>query len=170
MRTLFEIDTKDYKEGGTRRVRPSVRTIIIRDGKIAMLHVLRYDYYKFPGGGIEPGETHAQTAIRETLEEAGLIVKPETIREFGNYHLLRKDSKWADIMDQDNFYYFCEVEPGTVPQHLEPKEAADRLTLEFVDPRKALDVNLHSDHNGRLHSSVERPTRILQLLIDEGYV
>ena len=169
MRTLFDIDTRDYKEDGTRRTRPSVRTIIIQDGKVAMLHVLRFNYYKFPGGGIEPGETHEQTAIRETLEEAGLVVKPGSVRPYGNYHMLRRDTRWADIFDQDNFYYFCEAEPGRVPQHLEPKEQRDRLVLEFVDPRKALEVNLSSAREGKLHASVERPTRVLQLLIDEGY-
>ena len=47
MRLLFEIDTKDYDPNGKPFVRPSVRGIIIRDGKVAMVHSLKYDYYKF---------------------------------------------------------------------------------------------------------------------------
>ena len=80
MRTLFEIDTKDYDPKGPAFVRPSVRGIILRDGKVAMVHSLKYDYYKFPGGGIEAGETRPQTLIREVLEESGLQVRPESIR------------------------------------------------------------------------------------------
>ena len=169
MRQLFELDRKDYIEDGTRRVRPSVRTIIIRDGKVAMLHVLRYDYYKFPGGGIEPGETHEQTAIRETREEAGLVVIPGTVREYGNVHRLEKDSKWADVLDQDNYYYFCEIEPEILPQALEEKEAYDQLTLEFVDPREAIKVNRSLDHGKKSPLSVERATRVLEILLEEGY-
>ncbi|MBQ1710640.1 MAG: hypothetical protein II032_05950 [Treponema sp.] len=46
MRTLLEIDAKNYREGGTVGRRPSVRGIIFNGGKIAMVHSLKYDYYK----------------------------------------------------------------------------------------------------------------------------
>ena len=57
MRELFVMDLKNYDPNGTVGRRPSVRGIIIRDGRIAMMHSCRYDYYKLPGGGIEPGES-----------------------------------------------------------------------------------------------------------------
>ena len=38
MRTLFVFDYKDYKEDGTVGTRPSARGIIVRDGRIAMVH------------------------------------------------------------------------------------------------------------------------------------
>lgn len=50
MRLLFEMDKKDYESCTHRFVRNSDRSIIIRDGKIAMIHSLKYDYYKFPRG------------------------------------------------------------------------------------------------------------------------
>ena len=52
MRLLFELDLHDYAECTRTFVRNSARSIIIRDGKVAMVHSLKYDYYKFPGGGI----------------------------------------------------------------------------------------------------------------------
>ncbi|MDD3341936.1 MAG: hypothetical protein PHN72_07115, partial [Bacilli bacterium] len=45
LRTLFHIDIKDYDVKGTVAIRPSVRAIIICDGKIALVHSLKYDYY-----------------------------------------------------------------------------------------------------------------------------
>ena len=42
MRMLFELDTKDYDPNGQAFVRPSVRGIILRDGRIAMVHSLKY--------------------------------------------------------------------------------------------------------------------------------
>ena len=62
MRTLFEMDKKNYDSSGKVFYRPSVRSIIIRGGRVAMVHSLMYDYYKFPGGGIESGETRHQAA------------------------------------------------------------------------------------------------------------
>lgn len=50
MRTLFEMDKKNYDSSGKVFYRPSVRSIIIRGGRVAMVHSLMYDYYKFPGG------------------------------------------------------------------------------------------------------------------------
>ena len=69
MRELFVMDKKNYIENGTVGRRPSVRGIIIKDEKIAMMHSLKYDYYKLPGGGIEDGDQLEDTLIREVKEE-----------------------------------------------------------------------------------------------------
>ena len=69
MRTLFEFDYKDYKENGTVGIRPSVRGIIIKDGRLAMVHSRKFDYYAFSGGGIDKGEEKEEALIREIREE-----------------------------------------------------------------------------------------------------
>ena len=74
MRLLFELDTKDHNRNSARLIRPSVRAIIIQSGRIAMIHSLKYNYYKFPGGGIENSENHLLALLREVREEAGLMV------------------------------------------------------------------------------------------------
>ena len=74
MRLLFELDTKDHNLNSARLIRPSVRAIIIQSGRIAMIHSLKYNYYKFPGGGIENSENHLLALLREVREEAGLMV------------------------------------------------------------------------------------------------
>lgn len=56
MKLLFEIDTKDYDIHGKKCIRPSVRSIIIKENKVAMVYSKKNDYYKFPGGGIETDE------------------------------------------------------------------------------------------------------------------
>ena len=86
MRLLFEMDLKDYGECTHSFRRDSARSIIISNGKIAMIHSKKYDYYKFPGGGIENGEDPFDAMIRETQEEAGLTVIPETVKEYGYVH------------------------------------------------------------------------------------
>ena len=81
MRLLFEMDKQDYANCTHSFVRNSARSIIIVNHKLAMIHSLKYDHYKFPGGGIENGEDPITAMIRETREEAGLIVKTDTIAE-----------------------------------------------------------------------------------------
>ena len=61
-----------------------------------MMHSLKYDYYKLPGGGIEEGEQLEDTLIREVREESGLIVKKDSIKEFGYVRRIEK-GKIEDI-------------------------------------------------------------------------
>ena len=64
MRLLFEIDTKDYDLNGVAFIRHSARCIHIKNGLAAMVHSVKYDYYKFPGGGIDKDESPEQAMIR----------------------------------------------------------------------------------------------------------
>ena len=95
MRLLFEMDKKDYENCTHSFVRNSARSIIISNKKLAMIHSMKYDYYKFPGGGIENGENPIDAMIRETREEAGLVVKPETAKEYGYVHRVQRSGKDA---------------------------------------------------------------------------
>ena len=170
MRSLFEIDTKDYKENGRAFVRPSSRCITIRDGKAAMVHSIKYDYYKFPGGGIEPGETEKEAMIRETLEEAGLVVILESVKEYGYVHRIQKSEHLGyDCFVQDNFYYLCEVEEEVCPQQLDDYEDEEHFTLEYVEPDKAIFINRTVDHGPKDQMMLEREARVLEILQAEGY-
>ncbi|KAH6612272.1 hypothetical protein B0J18DRAFT_77780 [Chaetomium sp. MPI-SDFR-AT-0129] len=53
-------------------------------GDIAILHAARENYYKLPGGGIQPGEDHETAARREFLEETGGIIRLRTNLKYGN--------------------------------------------------------------------------------------
>jgi len=171
MRLLFVIDPKDYDPAGTAFVRHSARCITARDGRVAMVHSLKYNYYKFPGGGIEPGETREEALIRETAEEAGLRVLPESIREFGYVHRIQKSGfPDADLFIQDNFYYLCEVRPEAGRQNLDDYEADELFTLEWVAAGTAIDVNRNADHGPTDQNMLEREARVLEILQAEGYV
>lgn len=168
MRLLFELDKKDYDIHGKAFVRPSVRGIIIQDGKIAMVHSLKYNYYKFPGGGIENNESQIETLIREVQEEAGLVVIPETIKEYGLVHRIQK-GKIEPVYIQDNFYYLCQTEPTIISQHLDDYEADERFTLEFVEPQTAIEANREKDHGPKDPIMLEREAKVLECLIRDGF-
>ncbi|MCH5198314.1 MAG: NUDIX domain-containing protein [Oscillospiraceae bacterium] len=171
MRLLFEMDKKDYAECTHSFVRNSARSIIISNNKVAMIHSLKYDYYKFPGGGIEDGENPIDAMIRETKEEAGLEVKPETVKEYGLVHRIQKsDSDETECFVQDNYYYLCEANENAVSQDLDDYEEKEEYTLEFIDPETAIKKNrsvIHSPYNNMMF---EREARVLEELIADGYL
>ncbi len=170
MRKLFDLDRKDYDEKGPIHCRHSVRGIIIRNGKIAMDYVQKHGCYKFPGGGSEGDETKIETLIREVREEAGLVVKPETVRPYGIVTRSQL-SRIGDRYCQDNFYYLCDVEDRMVPQELTQSESESGYKLEFVDPYEAIRISRASDYckNRFIGVQIERETRVLEKLIEEGY-
>ena len=56
------------------RVRAGI--VLIKENKVALIerHRAGLDYYVFPGGGVDEGETPEQGAIREAMEELGVEV------------------------------------------------------------------------------------------------
>ena len=168
MRQLFEIDMKDYEPDAPVFIRPSVRGIVIRDGKAGLVHSLKYNYYKFPGGGMESGEAHSETLIREVREESGLIVIPESIREYGMVHRVQK-GKYGSTLVQDNYYYFCDTYNEPESQRLDDYEAEAEFVLEFVDPVEAIHVNRDIPRDDWDSVMLGREARVLEMLVSEGH-
>ena len=56
------------------RIRAGI--VLIQDGKVALIerHRAGLDYFVFPGGGVDEGETPEQAAAREAMEELGVQV------------------------------------------------------------------------------------------------
>lgn len=169
MRLLFSMDKQDYGNCTRTFSRHSARSIVIRGGKVAMIHSRKYDYYKFPGGGIEHGESPIEAMIRETREEAGLIVVPDSVREYGLVHRIqRSDLDPAECFIQDNYYYLCDALDGLSSQSLDDYEAAESYQLEFVEPSLAIRKNRAVQNSPYNPAMFEREARVLELLIAEG--
>ena len=132
---------------------------------------MKYDYFKFPGGGIENGESPVEAMIRETREESGLIVKPDTVKEYGYVHRIqRSDRDETECFIQDNYYYLCETADEISLQELDDYEAKEAFTLEYVEPDVAIRRNRHVDVVQDPYDQMmfEREARVLELLIAEG--
>ena len=124
------MDTKDYPKDGKRIVRPSARSIIIKENKLALVYSQKYRYYKFPGGGIEAIEDPQSTLTRETKEETGLVVIPSSIQEYGYVRRIQKGDP-EGIFIQDNYYYFCETIKDLEQTQLDDYEEEEGFTLVF---------------------------------------
>lgn len=169
MRTLFETDIKNYAPGGSVFSRPSARGIIVKAGRAAMVYSRKYDYYQFPGGGMTAGESREDALIREVLEETGLSVIRNSIREYGHVRLIQKGRK-EDIFIQDNFYFLCDVKEDKALQNLDEYEADEGFTLRFPDPWSAIAVNRRNITDAFHQAISEREAQVLELLIQEGYL
>jgi 8-oxo-dGTP pyrophosphatase MutT (NUDIX family) len=162
VKTLAIFDRKNYDLLLPRYIRYSSRAIIIVDKKIALLSGTKYKMYVFPGGRIEEGETNTEALIRETKEEAGLVVKPQSIKEFGMVSEIRKDIYVNGIFEQHDFYYTCDVEDKISEPKLSDEEKKIGLQLEFISIDKAISINEIEMEFGNNFS--ERETFILKLL------
>ena len=169
MRLLFEMDLKDYENCTHTYVRNSARSIILSGKTVAMVHSLKYDYYKFPGGGIEPGEEPVDALIRETEEEAGLVIAPKTVKPYGYVHRIqRSDKDPTECFVQDNYYYLCQAQTAPVSQKLDSYEAEESYTLEYVSPDVAIRKNRSAVDTPYNIMMLEREARVLELLMAEG--
>ena len=66
--------------------RTSVRVVLLdADGRVLLFHTVDPlmpeigQWHELPGGGMEPGESVEQTAVREIAEETGLVLPPDRI-------------------------------------------------------------------------------------------
>jgi 8-oxo-dGTP pyrophosphatase MutT (NUDIX family) len=77
--------------------------IVIKDGKILLMYRVKNgeEYWVFPGGGQEEGETTDQTAIREIKEETTIDV---------NINRLLYKITWDD--GGVNYFYLCDYVYG----------------------------------------------------------
>jgi 8-oxo-dGTP diphosphatase len=58
------------------QMRTRAGIVLIQDDKVALIerHRAGLDYFVFPGGGVDTGESPEQAAIRETMEELGIEI------------------------------------------------------------------------------------------------
>jgi 8-oxo-dGTP diphosphatase len=117
MKTLLEAEIRDQaRKDGISHI--STGVAVLRDGKLLIVRRSRVDSfagkYELPGGGVDPGETITQGAVREVQEETGLTVTNVLVIFKGfDYSTSTKPH-----VRQVNFV--VEVEPG--PVVLNPKE------------------------------------------------
>lgn len=166
MRLLFEIDKKDYDPDGEAFIRPSARAIIFRGDKIAVIRSQKYGFYKIPGGGIERMEDAVNAMVREVREEAGLIVIPESVREYGYVHRVQKGEHEA-IFIQDNYYYFCEVADQQLKTDYTETEKNYEFEFMWEDLDKVIRANEAYVKSHPDNTMIEREALVLAMVKEE---
>ncbi|HZT55445.1 MAG TPA: NUDIX hydrolase [Burkholderiaceae bacterium] len=64
--------------------------ILNPDRELLLCHVTGQNHWDLPKGGIDPGETPLEAAIRETREESGLRLRAECLHDLGRFAYTNK--------------------------------------------------------------------------------
>ncbi|WP_405065991.1 NUDIX domain-containing protein [Kribbella sp. NBC_01510] len=126
--------------GGRLVERTAVRGVLFR-GRELLLLSSRHGDYKFPGGGVEPGESFASALRREFREECGyadVVVGAElgTTRE----EVPAAEPEY-DVFGMTSHYFACSGGSPVGGQQLEDYEADLELTPCWVTVDEALTAN-----------------------------
>lgn len=144
--------------------RRAVRAVSFRGDKLLMIHARGPGDYKFPGGGVEPGESALEALGRELREETGheLSSPGELILRLEER---RPAKEVGAIFHMISDYYCCEVAAGPAGrQHLDDYE--ERLGFEavWIDPVSALAANAALLELGETSPWIRRENFVLERL------
>lgn len=111
-----------------------VSAVIVKDGKVLLIHRKKEgkEYWVFPGGGIEEGESPEEAVKREVKEETSLDVTKVT----GSHPVFK-----------------CEVSEGELVlggPEIERNSERNWYRPEWVDLIKAQEINLYPEEGKRV--------------------
>lgn len=121
--------------------RTAVRGVILRGRDLLMIHSATVGDYKFPGGGVDEGESHAQALAREVLEESGATLV-RIGREIGavvEYN--HASDEGFDTFKMTSHYFLCDVAQDFGLQRLDDYEAVLGFEPRWISIEEALRVN-----------------------------
>jgi ADP-ribose pyrophosphatase YjhB (NUDIX family) len=162
-RSVFEEESvKGFT--GKKNVREAVRAVIFKDNEILLVHTNKGDY-KFPGGGIESGESYVEGLTREVAEETG----------YANCRVLEKlgmvTEKSIDTFEPDaifnmvSHYYLCQLtNQKKIEQELDTYEYEQNFTPKWVTLKNAIHQNEYVLSQSDPNDWVTRETFVLKEL------
>ena len=103
-------------------------------GEVALIYAKRDNYYKLPGGGIDPEEDYAVAAQREMQEETGGLIKLRTQQCIATTEEYRND------LHQTSYCYVADLVDGTGKPNLTEDEIQDGLIHQWKSVDEAKDL------------------------------
>jgi 8-oxo-dGTP diphosphatase len=165
---LIRIDHDPVPAGSTDVVeRRAVRAVIRRGDLLLMVHSAVAGDYKFPGGGVEPGESAHEALAREVSEECG-----RTVTRVGDVIIRAIEHRRAiepgATFRTQSTYHPCHVGDELHTQRLDDYEQDLAFAPEWVGIAEAIEVNQRVLASGSAQTWVARETEVLRALRDLG--
>jgi 8-oxo-dGTP diphosphatase len=170
MKLLAEINrTPGIPHDGRAVHREAVRGIILKGENILLIYSTLDGDYKFPGGGVKPGEDHLTALAREINEESGatmLSVQGEFGKTIEYDHATEKD---RDVFIMTSYHYLVKIDPTLGMQDLEDYETELGFTPMWVSLHEAITSNraLLIDRSKSVQRWVQRETSVLEMVEQE---
>jgi ADP-ribose pyrophosphatase YjhB (NUDIX family) len=133
------------------RIVPAASAIVTDEqGRILLHRRTDNQLWSIPGGGMEPGETITQTAVREVEEETGL--KVETDRLIGIYSNPRHVVEYTDgeVRQQFSICFACNLIGGQLLDR-----ADESLEVGFHTPQEIEGMPMHPSIRLRIRHYLE---------------
>lgn len=133
---------------------PSVVAIVQDEhGRVLMIHKTDNGLWALPGGGHEPGESIADTVVREVREETGYDVEVETIT--GTYtnpsHVMAYDD--GEVRQQFSIAFRARLVGGSARTSSESRRVA------WFSPDEIAQLNVHPSMRLRIEHALRGADR-----------
>lgn len=132
---------------------PAASAVVVDDAGRILLHKRTdNEYWSIPGGAMTPGESIAETVVREVREETGIEAQVEKI--LGVYSNPRHVSVYDDgeVRQQFSVCFLCRAAGG------EPRTSDESSEVRFVDLAETEALSIHPSIRLRIqHYAESRP-------------
>ena len=118
--------------------------IIIKENKVLLIKQKNGNFWGFPKGHLEEGETEIEAAKRETLEEIGLEVIIDETKRYETNYIIRNE------IDKTSVFYLAKIKSGEITKQEEEIE-----DIQWFDFNKAMEVITYDNLKEILGKAVE---------------
>ncbi|KAH6652580.1 NUDIX domain-containing protein [Truncatella angustata] len=124
--------------------RTAVRVVVKSpNNHVIVIKVNKGNYYKLPGGGVEAGEDHQQSAEREVTEETGCSVSVQGAP-------VATTEEYRNDLHQFSYCYIAHLLNEAGAPALTEDELADGLVHEWIHIDKALELMSQAEPTSEL--------------------